>query len=212
MERRKFLLGVGSTAIGAGAVIGSSAFSSVEAQRTAEATLVGDDDALLRLVPRRDDYASWDADDRLTLHVDNLNQAARTRIEGIYRIQNQGNRTVRVFLDGAEADKPYDGDNDDVPHQVDAGRVQAPVTGGVDNLWDTVSAELGPGDHIDVGKVLQPMEGTSGGGTAEDDFEIVAYEPGERDLVRDRFEDDDNIWQRDFPDAPAIGGEDEDTT
>lgn len=50
MRRRKFILNTGVAASGAGLLVGSGAFSRIEAQRGVTIEVVGDDDAYLRLV------------------------------------------------------------------------------------------------------------------------------------------------------------------
>jgi hypothetical protein len=49
MKRRTFVLGLASTAAGSGALIGSGAFSSAEAERTVSVETADDDDAYLAL-------------------------------------------------------------------------------------------------------------------------------------------------------------------
>jgi hypothetical protein len=49
MERRKFLIGMGSAAAGSAAVMGSGAFESVQAERTVNVNVTGDAGAYLRL-------------------------------------------------------------------------------------------------------------------------------------------------------------------
>lgn len=50
MKRRTFLLGLGTTATGAGTLFGSGAFSSAEAERTVSVETADDDDAYLALI------------------------------------------------------------------------------------------------------------------------------------------------------------------
>lgn len=217
MERRKFLIGAGGAAVGSSALIGSGAFSSVEARRTSTVELVEDENAYLALTVEDEAYADTDGDGRLELdYTDNeedgkgLNQASRTQFDAVWGIENQGPETVTVFLDGVQTEKPYQGDNEDVPHQVEAGRIQAPAEGAgndapdSDNLWDD-PIDLETGEKVKVGKIMQPMEGT-GTGEWEDDFAVCAFAD---DMTRD-FESGDNHVERDFGEPPAIGG-DEDT-
>lgn len=57
MKRRRFVLGIGSTALGTGALVGSGAFSTVDAERTVSVETANDDEAYLVL-------ESVDTDDR----------------------------------------------------------------------------------------------------------------------------------------------------
>ncbi|WP_176451459.1 DUF1102 domain-containing protein [Halorubrum sp. Eb13] len=51
MERRKFVIGLGSLAAGGAAATGTGALSSTAADRTATGEIVADDEAYIRLVP-----------------------------------------------------------------------------------------------------------------------------------------------------------------
>lgn len=51
MKRRKFLIGAGSLAAAGGAVLGSGAFTSVQADRNVAVEVAGDNSALLRMTP-----------------------------------------------------------------------------------------------------------------------------------------------------------------
>jgi len=54
MRRRKFLLGASSAAIGASALVGSGAYSTMTAQRTATVNVVADDNSLVGMNPGLD--------------------------------------------------------------------------------------------------------------------------------------------------------------
>lgn len=54
MQRRKFLLGASSAAIGASALVGSGAYSAMTAQRTATVNVVADDNSLVGMSPGLD--------------------------------------------------------------------------------------------------------------------------------------------------------------
>ena len=104
MERRKFLIGMGGTAVGASALIGSGAFSSVEAERNVTVEVAGDADAYLGLEAVRDDIISDDGDEgQLSIDLgsqttseggEGFNRNAVTTIEGVFRITNGGTETV----------------------------------------------------------------------------------------------------------------------
>ncbi|WP_394741380.1 hypothetical protein [Natronococcus roseus] len=98
MERRKFLIGAGSTAIGASALVGSGAFSAVEAERNLDLRVRNDGNAYLGLETGESDIASYD-DGRLELDIDDLNADASTEFTDAFTIVNQGSREVRVWVD-----------------------------------------------------------------------------------------------------------------
>ena len=63
MKRRNFILGLGATAAGGSAVVGSGAFSSVEAERTVTVETATDNDAYLRLNEGEKDDRSFEDTD-----------------------------------------------------------------------------------------------------------------------------------------------------
>ena len=104
MQRRNFLIGVAGTAIGGSALVGSGAFTSVEAERDVTVEVGGDNDAYLGLEAERDDIISEDGDSgQLTIDLGSetteedgkgFNDEAVTKVEGVFRITNQGTREV----------------------------------------------------------------------------------------------------------------------
>ena len=107
MERRKFVIGLGSLAAGGAAAMGSGAFTSVEAERKIAMGVADDSDALLELEPTEEpngDYAtttSGQAGDILELNFDEVdgegfNSDAETWICNIFTVANQGTQPVEV--------------------------------------------------------------------------------------------------------------------
>lgn len=161
MERRKFVIGVGSLAAGGAAAMGTGAFSSVEAERGVSVEVADDNNAYLGLKAERDDIISDDgADGQLTIDLgsqttekggEGFNDEAVTTIEGVFRITNQGTQTVGAGFVENESEpvifRNMTGKKEVVPGVTfevqDAGE------------WDGVEkagAELGPGDStlVDV--------------------------------------------------------------
>ena len=131
MKRRNFLVGVGGTAIGASALVGSGAFTSVEAQRDIEISVVGDAEAYLQLKPsdsdHGDNYVHYDEEDG-TLYFEvtdsgaeeggeGLNRNANTIMRDVFEICNQGKQEVLVWIEnvpdgmGIGTDSNPDGDD-----------------------------------------------------------------------------------------------------
>ena len=113
MQRRNFLIGVAGTAIGGSALVGSGAFSSVEADRGVTVAVADDNDAYLGLEAVRDDIISDDGDEgQLYLDLgsettneetdyegEGFNREAITEIDGVFRITNQGTETVDLEIE-----------------------------------------------------------------------------------------------------------------
>ncbi|MFU8869161.1 oxidoreductase [Natronococcus sp.] len=115
MERRKFLIGAGGTAIGASALVGSGAFSFVRAERDLDVEVVNDKDAYLGL-EATSEYASGTGDGQLELDwaSDNgeggkgLNENADSRFDDVFKIINQGTNDARISFHDTEGEVGYD--------------------------------------------------------------------------------------------------------
>jgi len=109
MERRKFLIGAGSAAVGASALVGSGAFTSVQANRTVTIGTADDSDAYLAFDQSNsvnEDYAGVNEDGTVFIDLDNnsvmgdgLNTESTTQINDIFKIKNQGTQAVVVYVD-----------------------------------------------------------------------------------------------------------------
>ena len=118
MERRKFVIGMGSLAAGSAAAVGSGAFSSVEAERDITVETGGDNEAYLGLEAGRNDIISEDGGDgQLSLDLgsqttekggEGFNDEAVTVIEDVFIISNQGTEEVEM---GFKEGDPVWGDN-----------------------------------------------------------------------------------------------------
>ena len=105
MERRKFVIGAGALATGSAAAFGTGAFSTVEADRTAEVDIQGDADAYLGLDALAEPYADFD-DGVLVLDFgaetandgEGINDLAITTFTEVFSIENQGTEDVGVWI------------------------------------------------------------------------------------------------------------------
>ena len=111
-SRRTALIGVGSLLAGVGGLLGTTAFSSVEANRTASVQVAGDDNALLGIEP-------VDGADRhveitngtVTIDFEGINQNAVTVFDRLFKITNNGNDSITVGFDDSlvvERDTTYE--------------------------------------------------------------------------------------------------------
>ena len=120
MKRRNFLIGSGSTAIGAGALIGSGAFSRVESQRDVTVEIAEDPDAYLGLDAcgslNGDNFAEIGDDGHLFLDFgdngndgEGVNSDSRTWFDNVIQICNQGKAEANVYInsDALEDDENY---------------------------------------------------------------------------------------------------------
>lgn len=161
MQRRKFLYGVGASAIGGSALVGSGAFTRVESQRNVTIEVAEDPDAYLGLdgCPDSPNSSYTNIDDSGHLEVDmspdnatdaggqGVNSDSFTYFDDVFQVCNQGKQKVGIWID--EFDTPelhgdYDGDYDAVEFYLNGDETDSLV--GADNAFP-----LGVGECICVG-------------------------------------------------------------
>lgn len=115
MQRRNFLIGVGTAAVGSSALVGSGAFTSTEAERVASVEVADDPDALLGIEPSESPDSAYAvlADDsrgreRLELRIDDsnenvagqgVNSNSETWFCNVFTVKNQGTQPIEVGFD-----------------------------------------------------------------------------------------------------------------
>lgn len=124
MQRRKFILGLGATTAGGASLIGSGAFTSVEANRNVSVEVADDSDAFLALISTSE-YAT-DEDGTFSLDLSpadptdaggkGVNANATTFIGDAFKIENQGTKTVKLR---------FDGDNGNSGRRIELGEVRS---------------------------------------------------------------------------------------
>ena len=110
MKRRNFLVGVGGTAIGASALVGSGAFSRVESDRKVDIAVAKDKDAYLGMEPgptaNGDNYAKFDKKGHIKIdiadqggHGEGVNSDSYTWFDGLVQLTNQGKEEAYISVD-----------------------------------------------------------------------------------------------------------------
>jgi len=136
MERRKFLIGVGSASLGGSALLGTGAFSRVESQRSVTIAVAEDPDAYLGLdkcgghdnPTPNGSYAHLDDHGHLEILMNDenptigdtplgegINSDSTTWLDNVFQICNQGKEDVCVWIGDDDAwpvvdEGPYEGD------------------------------------------------------------------------------------------------------
>lgn len=198
MERRRFVLSVGTLAASGSVALGTGAFSSIEAERDVSVTVAEDASAYLGIQPGdgpNGNYVDTNNNDALAINLtgdnDNigdglhggqgLNANAVTGIADIFKIRNQGTQDIELKVSPlAFADVDWS-DFDGV-----LGVFLVPQLGqvdlAVDYSWEPpvnlISiSELSPGDEIDfsLAAVAVP-ESTVDSKSISDEIEITAEE------------------------------------
>ncbi|WP_302081120.1 hypothetical protein [Salinibaculum rarum] len=121
MQRRKFLIGIGSLAAGGAAAVGTGAFTSVEANRNFGITIADDAQAYLAIEPAsgpNGGYA-YEMGEDVEIELggglgagqpggDGVNAQAVTQIDKIFKIKNQGTQPVNVKIDKSNLESASD--------------------------------------------------------------------------------------------------------
>lgn len=182
-NRRSVLIGLGGLVAGGGALLGTGAFDTVEAQRTVSVETSGDANALLGLSPADRDGDGNNAyveqsDGTIAINLDGnnegadgLNQNAITTFRNLVTVANQGTQTVdSVTLEFTETPDDvdasptfsfpvdeFDGDSDDMVENGDS-----ILTGEND-----IPGSLESGDSINFGLEVDLIEGGNEGDLPE---------------------------------------------
>ena len=129
LTRRNALIGMGTVAAGAGVIGGTGAFTSVEADRSVSVSTAGDAGAALQILPAINDNGSvtqnaqeytnadgpesFGTDSTLSISLSStdtngnsagLNVGATTRIEGLFRVNNNGTDPVDLEFEMSNTD------------------------------------------------------------------------------------------------------------
>lgn len=170
MQRRTFIGGIGVLAAGGSAVFGTSAVSSVTAERNITVTVVGDGSAYLQIREgEANGFAVENLDGQFRLSFgndpsggDGLNEDSVSSFDDAFRINNTGTETLSVHIeDVKDRIEFYFGED---------------VSDGDDGNDRTTTETLGPGDDpLRVGVRIDVRDADAAevfGG--DDDFTIVA--------------------------------------
>ena len=113
MQRRKFLIGVGGTAIGGSALLGSGAFSRVESDRDVMIQVAHDSEAYVGLqqkeTPNSQNYTGYDEKGHFFIDIadqggfgEGVNSDSTTYFDDLFRLCNQGKEDAYFCFDFSE--------------------------------------------------------------------------------------------------------------
>ena len=206
MKRRNFLVGVGGTAVGASALVGSGAFSRVESDRHVNIEVAHDKYAYLGLkqleTPNSTNFTGYD-DGHFKIDIGDFNEDdpdtgigvnsnSRTYFEGLFKICNQGKDTayIQIDVDGLDFHEDSDdGINDkgepvaDVQYyDEDEGEWLSILKDSGDDDWppEENKLELDPGYCEEMRLVTSTfgIDATNGDALVEGKATVVADAPG----------------------------------
>jgi hypothetical protein len=114
MNRRNVLIGLGAVAAGGGALLGTGAFSQVEATRSVSISTAGDSGALLSLTLETASYnglsdtsgsdSGTNDADTIQIDLEEINDDAVTTFDDALTIENNGNNPVDLSIDESSLD------------------------------------------------------------------------------------------------------------
>jgi hypothetical protein len=195
MERRKLLIGMGSLAAGGAAAMGTGAFQTAEADRTAEVAVAADSSGFVEITALDDRYASGTDDGQLELDFNSdsglgifpgdaqgLNPDTTFTFDDLFRIANiSGTGDMRVVIEATGFDL------DTLELTADGGQ-SIGISGGTSlraKDYDDVDdlPKLVQPDAVDVEATIETNDTTNGaaGGT----LTIHAATGGNRDELSD---------------------------
>jgi len=189
-SRRSVLIGLGGVVAGGGALIGTGAFTTVEAQRTVSVQTAGDASAFLGLEAadrpdnstsaptdsagaNQDEYVSGGGDSPIQINLDGnsegaagLNQDAKTTFRNLVAVTNNGTQdinsiTLKIEPDaGSFSDEPFGVTVDDDGTPITVDNADEILGATGNNSNDPTSTALTPGGTIDFGMVIDLINGS----------------------------------------------------
>lgn len=181
MKRRNFLIGVGGTAIGGSALLGSGAFSRVESQRDVKIEVAADPDAYLGMdviegSANSENYAEIDENGHITIDVsdsgndgEGVNSDSFTYFDDLFELCNNGKDDAMISYqlpDVEEAGHPsleddWEAPDEDYDEQVVAFYFQREDgTRVIVGEGETVPLEVGECDNIGLRTVTKGIDAT----------------------------------------------------
>ncbi|QKY20402.1 DUF1102 domain-containing protein [Halolamina sp. CBA1230] len=183
MERRKFVIGLGSLAAGGAAAMGTGAFSGVQADRDISVEVAGDASAYLQMKApdtlENGEYADGPGEtgNQLSLTFDSsatshsgsgVNADAISRFDEVFMIINEGTQEVNLHIDDEELSQEAQ----------DRIRFYTTETGGRKTLEDgeedsaaegekKIGVPVGAGQNKTVGVEIDTREVTNSGGGSD---------------------------------------------
>jgi hypothetical protein len=110
LSRRSVVMGLGGLIAGAGAVLGTGAFTTVEAERTVSVETAGDANAFLAITPGSEGDQYVEANGTVEIDITDtnaggqgVNQNATTAIDQLLEVTNNGTQDVAVGFDNEYA-------------------------------------------------------------------------------------------------------------
>ena len=103
MERRKFVLGLGSLAAGGAAAMGTGAIEQMDSgDRAVTLAATNDNSAYFQLEPGK--YSQINGDGKLEIVLNSLNPSSTSTLDDVYYIRNSRPQTMDVWVtDGSSA-------------------------------------------------------------------------------------------------------------
>jgi hypothetical protein len=161
MKRRTVLVGMGGLVAGGGALIGTGAFTTVEAERSVSVETESDASAFLGLEPTTgpngQEFASMNGD-TLEVNIEDVNLNAVTHIDEIFQVTNNGSQPVVLYFEEQPGTDNPDGNAIDVGARTDqitassVGEGDQPTSNGiVDTDLVDLSAPGAPGSGAGYG-------------------------------------------------------------
>ena len=183
-NRRSVLIGLGGLVAGGGALLGTGAFTTVEAERTVNVQTAGDASAFLGLTPARDgDEFVSETDGTIQIDLDGtdadadgLNQNAKTTFRNLVTVSNNGTQevnslTLTMAVSGGSGNVNANDTFEFTVSPDDGNDNQDTVSNGSNILTGSndISSTLGSGDSINFGIVIDLLNGGDDGDLPDDD-------------------------------------------
>ena len=180
MNRRNVLIGLGTVAAGGGAVLGTGAFSQVEAERTVNVGVSGDASAAVELTANTSvDGVTQDgsgANNELSIKLTNVNDGALTSIGVVNDINSPGSVDTQAFTIGNGTSSPYDIEVNDATDLQFWAEIDTEGGGTAQDIT-TNTLTVGPDETYNVAVIIDTDDDTDDIGNLNDSVTFLATRP-----------------------------------
>ena len=190
-DRRTVIVGLGGLAAGGGLIMGTGAFSTVEAERTVSIETAGDADAFLAMEPAREDGAYVTQEDGV-IGIDligndtgasGLTRQAITEFRNLVTVTNQGTQPLESITLTFQDSAPIDLDETfSFPvNEPESDEFETVENGGNLLSADATPETLTPGSAVVFGITVDLIDGGTDDGDLPDDSEFALTISAETD-------------------------------
>ncbi|MFT4948218.1 MAG: hypothetical protein ACI9CA_000338 [Natronomonas sp.] len=184
LTRRNALIGLGSLVAGSGALVGTGAFSSVEADRTVSINTAGDAGGFLTLTGDGEYVTDDTTGDQLTFDLGQVgstnafNNEAKTVVEGVVTVTNNAADSEDITVGFEDSGSPTASTTLNIGDSDPSGSAVAKVTLYFGTEGSQATQTISSGSDAKIGVIVNTNTGSNGDGSDGTSADVTLYADG----------------------------------